>query len=762
METSQTTVSVRGLVDFAYRTGDLGGSGKIFSSNRALEGTRGHRRLQQARGYGYDAEVVVEHGTERAGVALKIVGRVDGIVAKSFPPMVEEIKTVENGWPGGADPLHRAQLRIYAAILSAQRGWAEVDVRLTYLDLETDEESTYAEIETAETLAAFLAATLEFWFDWLIPKARWVAERDASVAAMEFPLGGFRPGQREFSVEVFRAIRDGGQLFAEAPTGTGKTLATLFPAVKALPQIAGQIFYVTAKTPGRIAAAEALDHLRGAGARLRSVSLTAKRKICFNAGSTGCDLRTCPFALGYFDRYQPAVRELLARERIDREAIEEVARAHTVCPFELSLDASVWTDVVIGDFNYVFDPTARLQRHVEVGDERHVVLVDEAHNLVDRSREMYSATLRAADFMLKGGPKMRGTGAGRAAAAFAETAELLADFAAEGEASAIPDRRYHDGGRALQARPDDLITALRENASAIERFLTEQPEGADLSTWLEPWFGLLAFLRAADGYDETCWMICQPNDSSVRIFCADASARLAETLTGLRATVFFSATLTPLDYFQKLLGGGETDRGLEIASPFASDQMRVTVLDEDVSYKGREASLRAVAGAVAVHVGDQVGNHLVFCPSFAYLELLSVELEELGVEVVEQRSGMAEAARDEFLANFARSGRTVGLAVLGGVFSEGIDLPGERVVGVTVIGIGLPRLSLERDLLVVAFDSAFGSGFDYAYRFPGMQRVLQAVGRLIRSETDRGVALLVDRRFNEARTRVLLPEWWAV
>ncbi len=762
MEEFTTTISVRELVDFAYRTGNLGGSGKIVSSSRAVEGTRGHRRLQRERGAGYDAEIGVEATASRDDVTMKIVGRVDGIRAAASPPMVEEIKTVKAGWSGEADPMHRAQLRIYAAILAGQRGWEGVEVRLTYLDLETGEESIFAEVEGASSLAAFYEATVEFWFGWLIPKARWETERNASVAAMEFPLGGFRSGQREFSVEVFRTIRDGGQLFAEAPTGTGKTLATLFPAVKALPQIAGQIFYVTAKTPGRIAAAEALAHLRGAGAKLRSVALTAKRKICFNAGSSGCDLRTCPFALGYFDRYRPALRELLGRETLDREAIEEVARAHTVCPFELSLDASVWTDVVIGDLNYVFDPTARLQRHFEIGDRRHVVLVDEAHNLVDRSREMYSATLRAGDFKLEGGPKMKGTGSGRARAAFAETARTLADFAGAGVQSEIAERRYHAGGVAVKARPDELITGLRENASAIERFLTEQPEGADLSTWLEPWFELLAFLRAADGYDEKCWTICQPDERSVRIFCADASGRLAETLGGLQATVFFSATLTPLDYFQRLLGGGEGSRSLEIASPFAGDQMRLTVLGADVTYQGREASLPAVTRAVAQHVASLAGNHLVFCPSFAYLDSLSGELDEFDFDLVEQTSSMGEAARDEFLAKFERAGDAVGLAVLGGVFAEGIDLPGDRVVGVTVIGIGLPGLSLERDILVREFERTHGSGFDYAYRLPGMQRVLQAVGRLIRSERDRGVVLLVDQRFNEARTRKLLPAWWPV
>ncbi|HVE15092.1 MAG TPA: ATP-dependent DNA helicase, partial [Chthoniobacterales bacterium] len=726
------TISVRELVEFAYRTGSLGGTGKFLSSTRAVEGTKGHRRIQRSRGEGYRPEVTVEKTFTRENVVLRVLGRIDGLMDATTPPLVEEIKTVEGDWSGTPDPLHLAQLRIYAAIMCAQNEWAQVETRLTYLNLDNDSESPVTEIESAATLASFLEVTLDLWFEWLIPQALWKQARNESVTAMVFPLGGFRAGQRSLSAAVYRAIRDGGRLFAEAPTGTGKTLATLFPAAKALPLIEGQIFYVTAKNPGRIAATEALGHLRTGGAKLRSVEITAKRKICFGATATeGCDLRTCPYALGYFDRFKPALRELLGREHIDREAIEEVARAHTVCPFELSLDASNWTDVVIGDFNYVFDPTARLQRHFGEGGQKHVVLVDEAHNLVDRSRKMYSASISAEMLTLRGTP-MKGSGSRRALNGFKRAKKAVEEFLALPGESTLQARDYHDRAIVLATRPDALIDVLRESASAIEGFLAEQDEGTNLSEWIEPWFEMLAFLRVAELFDGSFRTIIDGPRRAVTLFCADASALLHETLKTLRAAVFFSATLSPAGYFRDLLGGREGDVCIALPSPFDPRQMHVAVLGHDVTFKGRAASFDSVARAVAAHIEANPGNHLVFAPSFSYLRELAEKLEDAGLTCIEQTSSMDEGSRAAFLDQFAKGGNAVGIAVLGGIFAEGIDLPGDRVVGVTVIGIGIPRLSIERDILQAHFETTRGAGFDFAYRFPGMQRVLQAVGRLIR------------------------------
>jgi len=756
--------SVRELVEFVHRSGDLAGESSFRSSNRAVEGTRGHRRIQQKRGEAYRAEVPVERTFERPGIKFQVTGRVDGLLGQAVPPVVEEIKTVDGKWSGQPDPVHIAQLRAYAALLAEQNGWETVERRLTYLDLETDLETIFTDTETRESLGGFLDETLHEWFSWLVPRVEWLKARNASLEALPFPFVSFRAGQRELARAVYRHVRDGRHLFIEAPTGLGKTLAVLYPAVKSLPLLAdGQVFYVTAKTPGRHAAEQALGKLREAGAKLRSVTLTAKKKICFSETPGGCDLRVCPFAVGYYDRIKPAVRELLAKEHLDREAVEEVARAHRVCPFELSLDASLWTDVVVGDLNYVFDPTARLQRHFAEGPARHVVLVDEAHNLIDRSRDMYSASLSLADLEVTA---PRAKGAARAKRVLAEAADMLGKYLENTapDASVIPVRPYHDGGMVLDEPPKDLLQALRQASWALEEFLVAQKPGSDVSVWLEPFFLLAAFHRAADAFDETCRFILSPAEGKAALFCADPSPRLRETLKTLRSVIFFSATLSPMEYFRDLLGGDPADESLAFDSPFQAEQMRIAVLGLDVTFKGRAGSLARVAEVVGSHIAAQPGNHLVFCPSLQYLSELERQLAgKIDPDhLLVQTSLMDETQRSAFLARFETETHAVGLAVLGGIFAEGIDLPGNRLVGVTVVGVGLPRLSLERDILQAHFQATRGEGFDYAYRFPGMQRVLQAVGRLIRTEEDRGATLLIDQRFNERRYRALFPSWWKI
>lgn len=754
--------SVRELVEFVHRSGDLAGESSFRASNRMVEGTRGHQRLQKARGEGYRAELPLERIFERPGIRLKLSGRVDGLFESTAPPIVEEIKTVDGRWSGRPDPVHIAQVRVYAALLAQERGWTQVEHRVTYLDLETNLETTIRDVETHESLGGFLDETLHEWFSWLIPRVEWLQKRNTSLAALAFPFTPYRAGQKELARAVYKVIRDKGRAFVEAPTGLGKTLATLYPAVRALPLMAdGQVFYITAKTPGRLAAEHALERLRAAGASLRSVSLTAKQKICFSESPSGCDPRTCPYAIGYYDRIKPAVRKLLESQHLTRERIEEVARLHQVCPFELSLDASLWTDVVIGDYNYVFDPTARLQRHFAEGPPRHAVLVDEAHNLVDRSRDMHSAALSLGDLEITATPRARG--AARVKKSLAATQEALRHLLenAAPAASSIPARDYHDGAMVLDEPPRDFVTTLRQASQKLEEFLAAQPPGADVSRWLEPYFVMAAFLRAVEAFDQTCRCILAPREGRITIFCADPSARLREVLKGLRATVFFSATLSPMDYFRDLLGGQPEDPTWAFPSPFRPEQMKLAVLTHDVTYKGRTASLDAVARTVAAHIAAQPGNHLVFCPSLQYLSDLEQKLTPLlDRPLFAQTSLMDESQRTAFLDRFHPGQSGVGLAVLGGIFSEGIDLPGDRLVGVTVIGVGLPRLSVERDILLAHFQQTRGEGFDFAYRFPGMQRVLQAVGRLIRSEQDRGAALLVDHRFTEWRYRVLFPEWW--
>jgi DNA excision repair protein ERCC-2 len=758
-------ISVRELVEFVHRRGDLGGESTFRRSNRALEGIKGHKRIQQSRGSDYHPEVPVERSFVKGEVELRVIGRVDGIVdgiVDGLTPLVEEIKTVEPGWSRKADSVHWAQLRIYAGILAFEKSWVNASLQLTYLELDTNEIFLFREETSREVLIEFLNETVVEWFAWLIPHLEWIAQRNASTEKAPFPFTTFRAGQRELARSVYRAVQNKLNLFVEAPTGMGKTLATLYPAIKALPLITdGKVFYVTAKTPGRLAAEDALQKLRDIGVQVRSVSLTAKAKVCFAPDASGCDPATCPFRKGYYDRYKPAMRELLATQRLDSDNISSVARRHQVCPFELSLDVSNWVDVIIGDYNYVFDPTVMLQRYFGEGRAKHVVLIDEAHNLVDRSRDMYSASLAVDNLSVATGTH-EGKNAGKVRRALSAARGQLEGLMRTASTGVPQPKAYHRGAFAVGAVPEVLIETLRALAGAIEAFLIDQSSREMALPWLEPYFAIHRFLQVSDAFDDTYRMIIDPGGQIVTLFCVDPSKRLAQTLKGLRSAVFFSATLSPLDYFIDVLGGSAESATGSYASPFRSDQMAVRIAPLNISFQERDRSMDSVVEAIRRHLGQNPGNNLIYCPSLAYLDQLHQKLTASGITAFAQRAGMAESERESFLAKFTNGTGSVGLAVMGGIFAEGIDLPGEQLVGVTVIGVGLPGLSIERDLLVTYFDQKERPGFDYAYRFPGMQRVLQAVGRLIRSEDDQGAALLVDRRFLESRYESLFPTWWRV
>lgn len=756
-------LDIREFVGFVHRTGNLGGSGAFQVADRAVEGSKGHRRLQKSRGETYQAEVPVEFEIEQEGVLLVLRGRLDGMMPLD-PILIEEIKTVDSRWNGESDPVHFAQLRAYASILARQNNWAAAQLQLTYLDYETDQTTIFREQPDRATLDAFLDQTLAEWFSWLIPHANRLDQRDASAVTLAFPFPTPRAGQLNLARTIYQSIRDRQNLFLEAPTGLGKTVGALFPAVKALPLIEdGKIFYLTAKTPGRQIAEEAVLRLQNAGAQILAVNLTAKGKICFSESPTGCDLRICPYALGYHDRIKPALRELLKTPLLDRTAVEAVGRSHQVCPFELSLDATLWTDVIICDYNYVFDPAVRLQRHFAEGPARHVVLVDEAHNLPDRSREMFSASLSLSELTVTPGA-LSGKGAAPAKRALLKARDAFSDALREAPSAllAIPSRPHHEGAYATATRPDALLHEIRKAGNKIEAFLAQQEPGQDFSAWLEPFFAIQRFLRTADDFDSGTFTLFDDSTETIKLFCVDPRERMIETLKGLRSTIFFSATLSPLHYFRDLLGGDPEDRCRRFPSPFQPDQMKLRIEPVDVSFRERSTTLAGVARLVREHLEESPGNHLIFCPSRDYLVQLEASMKELGVPVNSQVAMMTEAERSAFLERLAPGGCQTALAVMGGIFAEGVDLRGDRLVGVTVIGVGLPRLSLERDLLQQHFQNTRGSGYDYAYRFPGMQRVIQAVGRLIRTEDDRGTALLIDRRFQENRYRELFPSWWIV
>ena len=831
-------VQVRELVEFALRQGDLGGQHDFVGPRRALAGTRGHQRLQRSRPAGYQKEVQLGFDVETEELTLRIRGRIDGLLVTPGQVLLEEIKTVQSGWDGIASPLHWGQAKVYGCFYAREHALEQVVIQLTYLNLDTGALTEFQERFSLSELSAFFEKTAAIYLEWLQAHQRWCRLRDASTRALSFPFARYRPGQRRLAVAAYRTLARGGRLFLEAPTGIGKTVSVLFPAVKALGEgKLERIFYLTARTSGRAVAQETLTELRQAGLSLRFVTLTAKEKVCFQEGQA-CDPLACPFARGYYDRNKAAMRDTLSHEAITRPVLEAAARNHQVCPFELSLDLSTWVDVVVCDYNYVFDPRVYLRRHFAEEPGDYAFLVDEAHNLVDRARDMFSADLDAREIRdvrraLKEAVPRCARALSRLTSAMRklcppepdtshEPGENPPGLVAEGLFPLTPalsrgEMENQGRSRELTKRAGSTSAALRGlpvpkgegeargpgiNAPAspergagvrpafprITRTTREFPthlrsplEAAlkEAETWLarnqpadfresllELYFRLRAFQRTAELYDERFVTIVEPGSAPrVRLFCLDPSCLLGQALARGKAALFFSATLTPIDYYRTLLGGTPEDPLLQLASPFPTEHLAVLVHDRiRTQLKARAETLADVVQAIACFVGERPGNYLAYFPSYQYLAAVHEQFHALCPEVpiLVQRPNMSEPEREAFLAAFAAEHRDslVGFAVMGGVFGEGIDLVGDRLIGAIIVGVGLPQLCVERDLIRDYFQQQTGSGFEYAYTFPGMNRVLQATGRVIRSEADRGAVLLIDIRFSEPRYRRLFPPWW--
>ncbi len=777
------TVQVRELVTFVLRRGDLGGEREFVGSDRALAGIRGHQKIQRSRPTGYLTELPVEFSVETEEFTLLIRGRIDGLLITAGRVLLEEIKTVSGNWDHEADPLHWAQAKFYGFIHARENGLKELVIQLVYLELPAGKVTEFRQTLSFDELSDFFTATTGVYVDWLRERHHWCIARDASIAVLSFPFPKYRPGQRELAVAAYRVLANGGRLFLAAPTGIGKTISTLFPAVKALGEgKLERIFYLTARTVGRAIAEKALVDLRRAGLKLRAVTLTAKEKICVRDGHP-CDPLTCPLAQGYYDRVKPAIREALEREEITRSVIEGVGQKHQVCPFELALDVSVWVDAVICDYNYVFDPQVYLRRHFAEDGSAYGFLVDEAHNLVDRAREMFSADLDGGEILevkraIKNAAPRCAKALGQLHAAMrrlgkttglneepVETSDVSTELNLFPVKTAAVIEQAEGVNTSLEF-PESLMEPLENALDEMENWLVKNQPAEFREALLALYFRMHSFRRTADLYDERFVTIIESAPRPmVRLFCLDPSLLLRKALARGKAAIFFSATLTPMEYYRTLLGGEPDDPVLQLASPFAPENLAVLIQDRiQTHFKGRAESQGEVVEAIGALVSGRAGNYLVYFPSYQYLNavLQGFQIAHPTVRVLVQRPGMTETERDAFLAAFSvEHGETlVGFAVLGGIFGEGIDLVGERLIGAVIVGVGLPQLCIERDLIRDYFQEHDASGFEYAYTFPGMNRVLQAIGRVIRSDTDRGVVLLIDARFNELRYRRLFPPWW--
>ncbi len=758
------SVSVREMVQFVLRSGNLGGDRDFSAASRALEGTRGHQKIQKLRPEEYQAEVWVKYDLRGPGFVVAIKGRIDGILEKPGRLLIEEIKTVVGNWTGKADPLHWAQAKIYAYIFTSERqDYDPLEIQLTYLELDSGGVTEFREEFRLEELRQFFHQVTTVYLDWASRQHEWIKLRDESIGLQSFPHAQYRVGQRKLAVAAYRALAGGTKLFAEAPTGIGKTVSVLFPAIKALGEgHLEKIFFLTAKGTGRAIAAESLGAMRKSGLHLRSLNITAKDKICFNNGQP-CEVQNCPFAIGYYDRVKPAVAEALSEESLGQPEIEALARRHNVCPFALSLDIAWWADVIICDYNYVFDPGASLKRFLAEEGGDYGFLVDEAHNLVDRAREMFSAELDSGEISsvrhqisedLPGGAKV-----------LRNIEKLLDHYRALTTQSEDASRT----ACVTREAPVEILARLGTFLKQAEEWLLLNKPSDFRAALLQLYFGFSGFARTAELYDERYATVFEAIGESerLRLFCLDPSQGIQKALRRGKGAVFLSATLRPIDYYREILGGEIGDTALQLESPFPTENLAVLVSDRiRTDFRGRTSSYATVARAIAAVVTTRPGNYLIFFPSYKYLEAVRKEFEAENpfVPLICQTSFMSDKDRGKFIAAFQSevTRSLAGFAVMGGVFGEGIDLVGERLVGAVVVGVGLPQLSLERDLIRGYFDQKNGLGFEYAYAYPGLNRVIQAAGRVIRSETDRGVVLLIDARFGEQRYRELLPGWWSV
>ena len=801
-------LSVRELVEFLLRTGSI--DSRFTGFDRANEGARIHRRLQKAAGEGYAAEVFLTAERTMEGIGFTIEGRADGIFTdEDGTVVIDEIKTTAaptDAITEDMNPCHWAQGMVYGAICAEQRELETLDVRLTYYQIDTDEIIRYTRHFSAAELDAFLNDLLRQYLPWARRQLDWVEARNRSLWALQFPFPAYRPGQRALAGEVYRACaagkaeqKGGTRLFCQAPTGIGKTMSALFPALKAMGEGKGEkIFYLTARNTTQAAAEDALARLRAAdpALSLRSVTLSAKEKACLCKDAEGrpaCLPEACPYANGYYERLKDALADLLdSAVPYDRAALTETARRHRVCPFELGLDLSEWCDVVIGDYNYLFDPVVHLKRFFDAAGDW-LFLIDEAHNLPDRARAMYSAqfaksSLTEAKRALGKGKSSLKTALTKADKVFLAVRKACAQAAPRtgaepaGETEptqvsllpaeaapdfALPQPLYaRDGTVFLQQLPAALPAALRAVHTPLQDWLEQNPDDPVHAQLLELYFALQDIARAADRYDShfVTQLTARGSELELHLLCLDPAPFVDASLAAGRSAALFSATLTPPAFYRSVLGCADA-RAVALPSPFPPENLGLFCLPGiSTRYRQREASVPAVADALAALARGKTGNYLAFFPSYAYLQQVYEAFAARWPDIptlVQQRS-LDDAGRAEFLAQFVPhpAETLLGFAVMGGIFGEGVDLVGDRLIGCAIVGVGLPQVNPRQEMLRRYYEEQSGCGFDYAYRYPGMNKVLQAAGRVVRTPQDKGVVLLLDDRFAQPDTARLFPPHW--
>ena len=758
MEEKIIRISVRNLGEFILREGDIDNRKAGLPDKEAMQlGGRIHRKIQRQMGSDYYAEVPLKITVPCEGFAIQIEGRADGIQKTADGVVVDEIKGVLRELEYIEKPVsvHLAQAKCYGYIYGKQQELDSITVQMTYCQMETEEVKRFQETFSIEELERWFLDIVMQYEKWARFQVEWRQTRDATIKEAEFPYP-YREGQRELVTSVYRTILRKKKLFIQAPTGVGKTMATIFPAVKAVGEGLGdKIFYLTAKTITRTVAEQAFQILKKNGLQYKVATLTAKEKICF-CEKAECNPDVCPYAKGHFDRVNDAVYEMITTmEEMSRENIETQAKKHSVCPFEMGLDVSLWVDAIICDYNYVFDPNAHLKRFFSEGKKgEYLFLIDEAHNLVERGREMYSAVLYKEEFL-----QMK-------KAVRYESVKLTRQL--EGCNQMLLEMKRECQTYKEYNSISHFALKLLNVMNGLQKLL-EEKEQVDEEV-LEFYFHVRNFLNIYEEVDENYVIYTEleeGGDFKLKLFCVNPAVKLQNFLSQGNSTVFFSATLLPIRYYKKLLSVETDDYAVYAHSPF-KEANRLLVLGQDVSTKYTRRGYEMYE-RFAIYIKNVMqakpGNYLVFFPSYRFMEEVRETFERYRTEemcCMMQEQNMNEQDREAFLQEFEaeREGSLAGFCVMGGIFSEGIDLTKERLIGAMIVGTGLPQVCNEREILKQYFDRHGENGFDYAYLYPGMNKVLQAAGRVIRTEEDKGVIALLDDRFAGRRYLEIFPREW--
>ncbi|MCY6485267.1 ATP-dependent DNA helicase [Clostridium aestuarii] len=753
-------ISVRGLVEFVLRSGDL--VSEFMGSTRNVDAIKAHQKIQKSSPKEYKSEVTLSHSVEKKGIKLEISGRADGIIENEDKITIDEIKTttiplelLEEDY----NELHWAQAKCYAYIYSIQNKIENIDVQLTYYQMDTKGIKRFVKTFNLNELEIFFDNVAEKYLEWARMLNNIYKLRDESIKELSFPFSSYREGQRKLAVAVYKTIEESKKIFAQAPTGIGKTAAVLFPSIKAMREgHVSKIFYLTAKTITRTAAEKTLKNMRLKGLKLKNVTITAKDKICFNS-EKGCNAEECKFAKGYFDRINEAIKDIFKEEEFSRGIIEKYAQKHKICPFEFSLELANYADCIICDYNYAFDPRVHLKRFFAENNTNSVLLVDEAHNLVDRAREMFSAEINKTEVL-----KLKKETKNQAKELSSKLNKINSYMIKTRKKCEIGNNQYLD-----KEPPHEIFPVIIEFIYYAEKWMLENKnnEFSFKDQLMEFYFKALDFIRTSEGYDERYITYAEKtyDDVRLKLFCLDPSYLLKEAMKRGKAAILFSATLMPMNYFVDILGGDENSYRVRLNSPFDRKNLCLMVDDKiSTKYKMREFTYDKVVEDIEIVVKEKTGNYIVFFPSYKYMNEVYMRFCDKNPEIntMCQEVAMKEEERENFLHKFSECNTEilVGFAVMGGIFSEGIDLTGDRLIGTIIVGVGLPQICLERNIIMNYFKEKNNKGFEYAYTYPGMNKVMQSAGRVIRTEEDKGVVLLIDERFTYFSYKKLFPKEW--